>query len=57
MLVLENKIKLVMHNKDNMELIKFKSLEKLFEFIELYTVEKLIDSNSVQLHYDIIVEE
>jgi NAD-dependent DNA ligase len=51
-------IKLIMYSQDNTkDEFNFKSLSKLYAFMNLYTAEKLIDGNSVELRYKIIVEE
>jgi hypothetical protein len=49
-------MELILVSQDNTEeIFKFDSLNSLFEFINEYTVEKLIDSNNVELKYKINV--
>lgn len=49
-------MELILVSQDNTEeILKFESLNSLFEFINEYTVEKLIDSNNVELKYKINV--
>lgn len=52
------KISLIIENRDNTEdEFEFNSLDNLFEFINQLTVEKLMDSNSVEMVYNILVLE
>lgn len=49
-------MELILVSQDSTEeIFKFDSLNDLFEFINKYTVEKLIDSNNVELKYKINV--
>lgn len=51
------KIKLIITNPDNTEdIFKFNTLSELFEFINTFTAEKLMDSNFAELEYAILVE-
>lgn len=51
------KIKLIIENIDNTEdEFKFNSLNNLFEFLNELTVERIIDSDFVEMNYSILVE-
>lgn len=53
-----NKIKLILKiDYNTSEILKFNSLDELFLFINELAVERLIDSNSTEMHYRIAVEE